>query len=227
MDLKEKLDIAGRILRGCDDHIYNHLTGDEKRKRYKTGFVLTAVNGVRDTLLNLEHSKNLKSLDLGCGTGAWTIMASVAGYKSYGIEINPYLIEEAIRNRELAISEGVLNKDSICKFAVGNMFPENWHEKYTEVRPKYRGLDAVDYMPIGNGEMPYQDLQISLKYIDIIYTYPWGHWFNILFDFLHEESSNPTFVFPNIEFNHLPQNIREKWTETTNGENSFYTFKKL
>ena len=116
-----------------DSDIKNYFEYEGLKVRKDTGFqpldpgYLQRIVG---DLVKLGYNRDTLSLDMGCGNGGFALFAAAAGFHSYGIDINPYLINEAKKNKELALEQGLINPEIDCEFAVGNMYPSEYIEKY-------------------------------------------------------------------------------------------------
>ncbi|HIG85272.1 MAG TPA: class I SAM-dependent methyltransferase [Verrucomicrobia bacterium] len=101
----------------------------------------------------------------GSGYGVGTCLASLLGYESYGIEIEPSLIEASRKLAEDSnISVTIIERDYMpegfeCYEGSGGaelIRPENYtYQERSELRPGYEGMDA------------------DLDEVDIFFIYPW------------------------------------------------------
>ena len=101
----------------------------------------------------------------GSGYGVGTCLASLLGYESYGIEIEPSLIEASRKLAEDSnISVTIIEHDYMpegfeCYEGSGGaelIRPENYtYQERSELRPGYEGMDA------------------DLDEVDIFFIYPW------------------------------------------------------
>ncbi|MDE0569118.1 MAG: hypothetical protein OSB44_00450 [Verrucomicrobiales bacterium] len=101
----------------------------------------------------------------GSGYGVGTCLASLLGYESYGIEIEPSLIEASRKLAEDSnISVTIIEHDYMpegfeCYEGSGGVElirPENYtYQERSELRPGYEGMDA------------------DLDEVDIFFIYPW------------------------------------------------------
>lgn len=167
-----------------------------------TGFV--AINGpglyksVLDLVSIIPDKKRPISLDLGCGDGAWTLMAAAAGFPSYGIDCNEFLINKARENYAIALKRGFINPDTICKFAPGNFYPKNYQEGYKEFAYLNCREENANTMPIVTSGDPYNELGISIKDAGIVYRYLWPIEIPFLCNFLNREvKTGALIILPN------------------------------
>lgn len=97
-------------------------------------------------------------LELGSGVGVITILAELAGFDAYGIEVDPWLVEAS---RSLAEELG-----SGAVFAEGSFIPQ-------DLEVDERLLDA-DFFPTRmDGADAYAELGLELPDFDVIYGFPW------------------------------------------------------
>jgi hypothetical protein len=120
-------------------------------------FIPADYGRVLATLLELREG-GLKFLEWGSATGVIAIMADLLGFESYGIEVDPVLVDLA---RDLATRHG-----SNARFAAGSYLPAD----YEWISPDGdRRLGAV-----GSGPPGYDGFGIPLEDFDLVYGYPWS-----------------------------------------------------
>ncbi|MHC4078077.1 MAG: class I SAM-dependent methyltransferase [Planctomycetota bacterium] len=96
-------------------------------------------------------------LELGSGVGVITILADLLGFEAYGIELDPWLVEQAV---DLASSHG-----SRAEFAAGSFVPQDFQDETS--------LQSVDFLTTTEGQPAYQDLGMELSDFDLVYMFPW------------------------------------------------------
>jgi len=107
-------------------------------------------------------------LEWGSGLGVVAIMASRLGFESYGIEVEPLLIEHA---QQLAESYG-----SEAEFAEGSFIPDDYQWGIEDVgNPSRTNFDA---------RAGYDDLDMELRDFDLVYAYPWPDEHGLYFDIM-------------------------------------------
>jgi hypothetical protein len=162
-------------------------SGDLKKKYLGTGFKPmepgTMLN-LMGLILHTSPSKRPLSLELGSGCGSWTILAACLGFPSYGLEINPILVQAARKNKALAISYGLLDPAVSCEFAAGNYFTQDFL-KSSAALVKEQASFSGSAKP---GVDVYRQLDISIRQAGIIYAYPWPDELELVCRFLAEEA---------------------------------------
>ncbi len=119
-------------------------------------FVASDYRAVYQTLAGLQGQAETV-LEWGSGLGVVAIMAARLGFQSYGIEIEPRLIDLAC---------GLAEKyDAQVEFALGSYVPGNY-------RLDPRLVDA-DFRTSFEDEPAYADLDMELRDFDIVFVYPW------------------------------------------------------
>lgn len=96
-------------------------------------------------------------LELGSAAGVVTIIADLLGYESFGIEIEPWLVD---RSTELAEEVG-----SGATFAEGSFVPPEHQDEVA--------LLSSDFHTPTTGAPAYDELGFELADFDLIYAYPW------------------------------------------------------
>ena len=190
MQLHDRLSAIVEILKESNKHI------EDSRLAEETGFLSFDPQRLADTVLRLlDHvPKHAKSLDLGCGNGQWALLTAAAGLPSYGIEINPDLVEEAKQLHQLCVERNLIDKNVICKFAVGNFYPQNEKEAMMKFRQGHS--ENPNSMPWSDDD-PYREIGVTLSEIDIIYTWSWPSQSRFLYNFLERNTKQTTiFVLP-------------------------------
>lgn len=87
---------------------------------YKTISLSPSV--VKKVLRLLGKPNNRRFLDLGCGIGNVTTWAAIKGFKTYGLDINPFVIDKA---KELEKQFNVTTE-----YTIGNMLDSNFLANY-------------------------------------------------------------------------------------------------
>ncbi len=135
-----------------------------------SNYVSADFEQVFHALLEQRH-KRLRFLEWGSGLGVVTIMASRLGFESYGIEIEPVLVDFAW---ELAGSY-----DSDAEFFVGSFIPDGFELDIEEGDEIFRTVEHT--------EPAYDEMDMELRDFDLIYAYPWpdehGFHFSIMRQF--------------------------------------------
>ena len=138
-----------------------------------TGFVQedpARISKVVKFLRQSHPNTPLVSLDLACGDGAWTLIAAAAGFPSYGIDANGYLINKARKNHERAVKNGFIEPETVCKFAAGNIYTGDYIDDFARLADD----NTKEHMPTRNFGKPYDELGITVGDADIIYSWQWG-----------------------------------------------------
>lgn len=111
-------------------------------------------------------------LEWGSGIGTATIMADLLGFRAYGIEFDPVLVDAS---RRLATE---FNSDA--RFAHGNFIPA---DALAAARKKLLGRPSYSNPWLAlDGPDGYADLGLNLDSFDLIYVFPWPR----LIDFHHQ-----------------------------------------
>lgn len=144
--------------------------------------------------LEIAQTTDLVFLELGCGVGLNPVIAKKIGLKSsYGIDINPRLIEEANRNLALAVERGLLPNSNPPVYAWGNFFTK---EQLETIRRELGDTDHK-HLILENpypGSDVYEQLGIGFDEVDIFYMYPWyGKDFDYFLRFFREEAKKGAF----------------------------------
>jgi hypothetical protein len=164
------------------------------RKEYKATGFKPMEPGTMLNLMSLIISVSPRarpiSLELGSGVGSWTILAAAFGFPSYGIEINPKLVEAARKNRQLAIKMGLLDPKVPCEFAVGNYFTQRFL-KNSSALIKEKASFSGSANP---GADAYRQLGINIRQAGIIYAYPWPDELELICRFLADEAKTGAII---------------------------------
>lgn len=140
--------------------------------------------------------RNYSSLDLGSGNGTWCLLTAAFGIPSYGIDVDEYLVEEAYKNKEKAIKRGLVSPDTPLEFAVGNVYPEEYRERYMNFQ-RYSYARTSGTMPSEFGEDAYKQLGIDIKDMGVIYSYLCEDQLPFLCNFIERESTKFTiYIIP-------------------------------
>jgi hypothetical protein len=102
-------------------------------------------------------SRATSFLEFGSAAGVVTIMADLLGMEAYGIEIEPWLVEQS--------AQLATKFDSSATFAEGSFVP-----------PEYQGetkhLDSERITPT-DGACAFDEIGLELTDFDLIFAYPW------------------------------------------------------
>jgi SAM-dependent methyltransferase len=156
----------------------------------------------------------LSCLDLGCGNGGFALMAAAAGFPSFGIDINPKLIEHATMNYRMCVERNLIDASITCKFIVGDMILPEFRKKYEEFAREYPEVGRS--MPQNNDDHDcYVDLGISISNANIVYCWSWPTQSRFLFNYLAETAKpEAIFVLPSYERytqgEHMNASLHEK-----------------
>ena len=159
-----------------------------------TGFISAEPEYLRKTLLDLmdeDIGDNPISIDLGCGTGTWTLMAAAAGIPSYGMDIEEYVVQRA--ERDLRKLHRIIEVD--CQFATGNIYPKEYMSEYERFRTERRSQGHE--MPRTEMRSKYDQFGVNIGDATIVYSYAWGGHVPFQEDFLERETKpNTIFILP-------------------------------
>jgi SAM-dependent methyltransferase len=174
---------------------------EDSREAEGTGFLSFDPERIAQTVLELSAiSRPPRSvLDLGCGNGQFALLAAAAGYPSYGIEIEPRLIDEARHLHEICVERNLIDKNIPCRFVAGDMIPFEYREQYRKFRTEHNENEAS--MPISEDTSdPYKELGTSIQTADIIYCWSWPGQSRFLYNLL-EDIAKPdcVFILPSYE----------------------------
>jgi len=119
-------------------------------------FVASDYEAVYQALVGLQGQAETV-LEWGSGLGVIAIMAARLGFDSYGIEIEPKLVD---------LSSGLAEKyDAEVEFAVGSYVPGDY-----DLNPE---LADADFRTSFDDEPAYDELDMELRDFDIVFVYPW------------------------------------------------------
>lgn len=119
-------------------------------------FVPADYAGAADVLRRLlPHASNF--LELGSGVGVITVAADLLGFEAFGIELDPWLVEQAIQLADRHASGAT--------FVAGSFVPE-------EFRDAVAG-HHTDQITTHEGEPAYLELGMELSDFDLVYMFPW------------------------------------------------------
>lgn len=136
------------------------------------------------------------SLDLGCGNGGWALMAAAAGFRSFGIDVNPYLIDQARQNLAEARTQGLIDAQVECRFGLGNIYPGEYLKEFCRFASRQTDSEQTT-LPCQSPGDAYADLGISVCDAGIIYCFPWENQMPFLSRFLDREARpDAVFVLP-------------------------------
>jgi len=119
-------------------------------------FVPADYAGAAEVLRQLAPQAN-SFLELGSGVGVITIVADLLGFEAYGIELDPWLAEQAT---QLASRHG-----SQATFVSGSFVPEEFRDE--------AALQQVDFVTATEGQAAYLELGMELSDFDLVYMFPW------------------------------------------------------
>jgi SAM-dependent methyltransferase len=158
----------------------------------ETGFVPMHPSRLRQFIINITENMDSHpiSLELGCGTAGFTLMAASLGYPAYGIDANPVLLDSAKKMRDEAREKGLIAPEVPCEFALGNYFPVEFLETHKDLLKSSCHYDKA-WKKMGN---PYNELGIDIKDAGIIYTWPWPDEINPISHFLNDEVADSAVV---------------------------------
>jgi len=164
-----------------------------------TGYFALSLNKLFDSLTYLKQKdmilSNANFLDMGCGLGLNSIVAANQGLNIYGIEINPVLVEGSKQIIQGCKEDNIIDSQIICRIVQGNYFPEEYRilrqnnqseavlseEKYYRDNTRtWRSIKSVSTQPKAflypktDEHDAYKELDVSLKDIDIMYSYCWA-----------------------------------------------------
>ncbi|MFT4543100.1 MAG: hypothetical protein ACI841_001859 [Planctomycetota bacterium] len=142
-----------QLIRAGDDTWREYQAGGNARYHH---FVPSDHFGAYGHLRGMR-AKASTFLELGSGAGVATIIADLLGFDAYGIEIEPWLVEQSIDLAE--------EFDSSATFAEG-----------TFVVPEY--LDEFEHLPSDivtptDGADAFEEIGLDFSDFDIVYAYPW------------------------------------------------------
>ncbi len=147
-----------------------------------------------DELINSNEDLGDVSLDLFCGNGSFALRTAALGISSYGIDINPALIEEARKIHKIAVEKGYISPRTTCKFETGNVYPNKYLEGYKEASKRAHDKST---MPQGEHNDAYAKLGITPRDATLIYAFPWSDQTDFLSEFLQNETNVGTiYVLP-------------------------------
>jgi SAM-dependent methyltransferase len=164
-DLEQVLDVYRR---SAEAFKMNH-RGDTMTSE----FLLSECTKHLERALEITQTTDVTFLELGCGVGMNPVIANKFGVtSSYGIDINPKLVEEARRNLELVVSRGLLSGDNLPVYRWGNFFTR---EQLATIRSEVGELTYKHLLldnPHPDSDV-YDQLGIGFDSVDIFYMYPW------------------------------------------------------
>lgn len=170
------------------------------QKVYATGFVPMGLSQIIERIKVIKENSLLPegavSLDLGCGIGGWALIAAAAGFNSYGIDVNPFVLDIARKDCERAVKEGFIEKSIDCRFAQGNIYPENYRQEYT----KWAKENEVDIgegrctMPLDFSNDAYKEIGIEIGKADLVYSYIWPRSVPFQYSFFQKELKNGAII---------------------------------
>jgi hypothetical protein len=96
-------------------------------------------------------------LELGSGVGVITVAADLLGFEAYGIELDPWLVEQSIQLAD--------RHDSQATFAGGSFVPEEFRDEVAR--------HPADFATTAEGEPAYLELGMELSDFDLVYMFPW------------------------------------------------------
>lgn len=130
----------------------------EQRQQHREYFSYASADYIQvyQSLQKLQ-GKAHSMLEFGSGLGVVTLMASHLGFKSFGIECQPELVD---LSREFAAA-----MNSTAEFACGSFIPDGYRWNPSDGDESVRTeIDLPD---------AYGELDMQLDEFDLIYAYPW------------------------------------------------------
>lgn len=119
-------------------------------------FVPADYAGAVEVLRRLAPQAN-NFLELGSGVGVITIAADLLGFEAFGIELDPWLVDQA---RMLAERH-----DSQATFVAGSFVPEEFQDEVAR--------HHTEFLTTTQGEPAYLELGMELSEFDLVYMFPW------------------------------------------------------
>src|SRR3989338_4891615 len=167
----------------------------------KTGFFPYDYKEMKRTVMAARSilPRRANVFELGCGIGAFTSMSVCAGFCSYGIDCNPFLIECEREQENTFVKQILLDCSVPCAFAVGNIHQGIHYTRYRTMSEELRTCGASNRgnLPLENCANPYDSLGISLDEADLIYAYLWPEHMPFFCEFLRETTRmDATYVLP-------------------------------
>lgn len=167
----------------------------------KTGFVEMDPKAISQVLLALHTDKlirpGMSSLDLGCGTGNWTILAAVAGLHSYGIDGAEELLDVGRSSFRMLAQDGIIPAGTKVQFVQGNMYPDEFLEDYYALarrqEPELRSITPVSIRGPGHA-----GLDIALRDVDVVYCWQWMSQQPLVVEMLTTCAPNALYVLPQL-----------------------------
>jgi len=170
-------------------------------KADETGYVFVPPQLLMQTMLKLLDTTDTSkvSLDLGCGNGGWMLLAACAGFSSYGIELNTFLLDHAQQNYERCVAAEFIDPLTPCAWIIGDMIPERYNNEYMAFRKLHH--DQERSMPVAAVvENAYSRLPVRVATADIIYCWSWPTQSQFIFSMLNSEAKQDTiFILPSYE----------------------------
>ncbi|MEE9197840.1 MAG: 50S ribosomal protein L11 methyltransferase [bacterium] len=136
-------------------------------------FLLSDCTAHLERALEITRTTDVTFLELGCGVGLNPVIAKKLGVtSSYGIDINPRLIEEAESNLARVVEEGLLPEQNLPVYLWGNFFTRGQlaviRKEVSDRTYKHLVLEN----PYADSDV-YERFGIGFDAIDIFYMYPW------------------------------------------------------
>ncbi len=172
-------------------------------------------------LHQIEHikGKNTRLLDVGCGWGYFLSLAKEDGWKAYGLELNPNLVEKGIHDYGLNIrcadfEESNFSQDYFDVITLWNVFDELYDSVNSILKiKKFLKPGGILYLRILNGAFhlfAYRIQQV-LKKLHLVHLIPYQSSIFHIFNF-----SNKTLK--QILSHNGFQNIKIKNSRPTSGD---------
>ena len=139
------------------------------------GFVSADYVEVYQALLELKDQVTTV-LEWGSGLGVVAIMASRLGFESYGIEVEPGLVQHA---EQLAEQYG-----PDTQFAAGSFIPDDYQWNIE--------LPGTCTRSETDSRAAYHELDMQLHDFDLVYAYPWPDEHGLYLDILRNHSGENT-----------------------------------
>lgn len=166
-------------------------------RRNDTGFQGMPPQLLQACLINakLTNRPIRKVIDLGCGNGAFALMAAALGWDAYGIDASLDLVAEACRLRDVLRGQGLIDAGVVCEFASGSIYPSGWQGEYEDFVSRAAKNDVT--MPLEMATDAYERLGVDLACADLIYAFTWSDQMPFLCRFLQAQAGREAvFLLP-------------------------------
>lgn len=206
-ELTDRLERAKSIIEMSDKQLERDAAADG------TGYLALKPQRMVEAIISLLGISvpPKKVIDFGCGNGGFAILAAVAGYESYGVEINPHLIDAANVLYERCVHERLIT--GRCKFVQGDMILPEYRDAYKNFRSRYNENEIS--MPVSDDDGScYGRLGVGLSDADIVYCWSWPTQSRFLYNYLENTTRiDCVFVLPGYlrytQGEHMNEFLRE------------------